>query len=92
LDDPVQHIDDFRALHLVEVLAAFRMDGRQIICAVEDPALADLMCRRLSSTPDQRGRRYDIDIGGDGSASLVKSTEIPPMQVGVLRSGLKTAG
>lgn len=30
LDDPVQHIDDFRALHLVEVLAALRLDGRQI--------------------------------------------------------------
>ena len=35
LDDPVQHIDDFRALQLVEVLAALRVEGRQIVCAVE---------------------------------------------------------
>jgi len=47
LDDPVQHIDDYRALNLVEVLAAIRRSGRQIIVAVEDPALADLLSRRL---------------------------------------------
>ena len=40
LDDPVQHIDDYRALNLVEVLSAIRMDKRQVICAVEDAALA----------------------------------------------------
>jgi DNA repair exonuclease SbcCD ATPase subunit len=39
LDDPVQHIDDYRALNLVEVLAAIRRTNRQIIVAVEDPAL-----------------------------------------------------
>jgi hypothetical protein len=87
LDDPVQHIDDFRALHLVEVLAAFRLDGRQIICAVEDAALADLLCRRLSSTPDQLGRRYDIDLGPEGAAAVVARAEIPPMPTGVLRHG-----
>jgi len=27
LDDPVQHIDDYRALNLVEVLAAIRRTG-----------------------------------------------------------------
>jgi chromosome segregation protein len=34
MDDPVQHIDDFRALHLIEVLAALRLGGRQVVCAV----------------------------------------------------------
>ena len=87
LDDPVQHIDDFRALHLVEVLAAFRFDGRQIICAVEDAALADLLCRRLLSTSDQLGRRYDIDLGPEGAAAVVARVEIPPMPIGVLRHG-----
>ena len=87
LDDPVQHIDDFRALHLVEVLAAFRLDGRQIICAVEDAALADLLCRRMSSTSDQLGRRYDIDVGHEGAAAVVARAEIPPMPTGVLRHG-----
>ena len=85
LDDPVQHIDDFRALHLVEVLAALRLDGRQIICAVEDPALADLLCRRLVSTVTEGGRRLDIDLGPLGAMSVVTDQEIHPMPVGVLR-------
>lgn len=85
LDDPVQHIDDFRALHLVEVLSAFRQDGRQIVCAVEDAALADLLCRRLLSTSNALGRRYDIDLGPDGAAAIVADVEIPPMPFGVLR-------
>lgn len=84
LDDPVQHIDDFRALHLVEVLAALRMDGRQIVCAVEDPALADLLCRRLMSTATEEGRRIDIDLGLFGATSVVKEQEIYPMPIGVL--------
>lgn len=90
LDDPVQHIDDFRALHLVEVLAALRLDGRQIICAVEDPALADLLCRRLVSTASEGGRRLDIDLGPLGATSVVTDQEIHPMPVGVLR-GVATA-
>lgn len=85
LDDPVQHIDDFRALHLVEVLAALRLDGRQIICAVEDPALADLLCRRLVSTATEGGRRLDIDLGSLDATSVVTEQEIHPMPVGVLR-------
>lgn len=88
LDDPVQHIDDFRALHLVEVLAALRQDHRQIICAVEDPALADLLCRRLVSTIDEPGRRYDIDLGAEGSTSVVNEGEVPPMPANVLKEGL----
>lgn len=86
LDDPVQHIDDFRALHLIEVLAAFRLDGRQVVCAIEDPALAELLCRRLLSTSDAIGKRYDIDIGQDGATTIVSDLEIPPMPTGVLRS------
>lgn len=90
LDDPVQHIDDFRALHLVEVLAALRLDGRQIVCAVEDPALADLLCRRLVSTSTEGGRRLDIDLGPLGATSVILDQEINPMPVGVLR-GVATA-
>ena len=86
LDDPVQHIDDFRALHLIEVLAAFRLDGRQIVCAVEDPALAELLCRRLLSTSDATGRRYNMDVGPDGAITIVSAIEVPPMPTGVLRS------
>jgi chromosome segregation protein len=86
LDDPVQHIDDFRALHLVEVLAALRLDGRQIICAVEDASLADLLCRRLVSTANEGGRRLDIGVGLLGATSVVTDQEIYPMPVGVLRN------
>lgn len=92
LDDPVQHIDDFRALHLVEVLAALRLDNRQIICAVEDPALADLLCRRLLSTAAEPGRRYDIDLGPQGATSVLTAADVPPMPVSVLRSGLQVVG
>lgn len=87
LDDPVQHIDDFRALQLVEVLAALRLDRRQVICAVEDPDLADLLCRRLPNTIEEPGRRYDVDIGPGGAAILVAATSLPPLAVDVLRRG-----
>ena len=86
LDDPVQHIDDFRALHLIEVLAALRLSGRQIVCAVEDQALADLLCRRLLSTSESGGKRYDLDIGGDGATAVAAEVEVPPMPTGVLRT------
>lgn len=52
LDDPVQHIDDYRAVNLAEVITAVRRTGEQVIVAVEDPALADLLCRRLRSGGD----------------------------------------
>jgi chromosome segregation protein len=86
LDDPVQHIDDFRALHLVEVLAALRLEDRQIICAVEDSALADLLCRRLQNSAEARGRRYEFDTSADGSAIVAEEKDVPPMPTGVLRA------
>lgn len=86
LDDPVQHIDDFRALHLIEVLAALRLGGRQVVCAVEDEALAELLCRRLLSSSDSIGRRYDLDIGPNGATTVVLEKDVPPMPTGVLRS------
>ncbi len=88
LDDPIQHIDDFRALHLVEVLAAIRLEGRQIVCAVEDPALADLLCRRLVSVPDGAGVRYDIDLAAEGAVEIAARVEIPPTPTGILHSAV----
>lgn len=85
LDDPVQHIDDFRALQLVEVLSSFRQVGRQIVVAVEDEALADLLCRRMLSTPEQGGRRITIDFNEHGAADVTARLEIPPMAPGILR-------
>jgi ABC-type hemin transport system ATPase subunit len=85
LDDPVQHIDDFRALQLVEVLSSLRMAGRQVVVAVEDEALADLLCRRLLSSPEQSGRRYTIDFNESGAADVIACKEIPPLSPGILR-------
>lgn len=73
LDDPVQHIDDFRALHLVETLSAIRKTGRQIICSVEDPALADLLVRRLQVAPLAGGSR--IELRHDPISGVVVESE-----------------
>ena len=61
LDDPVQHIDDFRAIHLVELLAALGRAGHQMICTVEDSSLVALLTRRISNMPLSQGLRYELD-------------------------------
>ncbi len=85
LDDPVQHIDDYRALNLVEVLSAIRRSDRQTIVAVEDSALADLLCRRLRSSATEPGCRYDLTVTGDGASRIASKMIIAPMRQGVLR-------
>jgi chromosome segregation protein len=76
LDDPVQHVDDYRALNLVETLSAIRRTGRQIIVAVEDEALADVLCRRLRAGTDAPGRRFELGIGPDGAGRIASSLDI----------------
>src|SRR3546814_2462630 len=36
LDDPVQHVDDFRTVHLAELAAQLVAEGRQIVCRSEE--------------------------------------------------------
>ena len=79
LDDPVQHIDDFRAIHLAEVLAHLCQGGRQIVCAVEDSALADLMCRRLSTSNRTPGKRVTLGNAPDGSLSVTRNEAVPSL-------------
>ena len=86
LDDPVQHIDDFRALNLVEVLSAVRRTGRQVIVAVEDPALADVLCRRLRSTTSEAGRRFELVTSANGSAAIAQQTDIYPLPAEILKT------
>jgi len=86
LDDPVQHIDDFRALHLVELLSAIRRSGRQIICSVEDPALADLLCRRLYSKDDEIGSLITLKYTVGEGVDLSEKKEISPLPKRVLLS------
>jgi chromosome segregation protein len=88
LDDPVQHIDDYRALNLVEVLAAIRRSGRQIIVAVEDAALADLLCRRLRSSIGEIGRRFELRTSRTGTSEIASVEDIYPMPREVLRRAL----
>ena len=61
LDDPVQHIDDYRSLHLVELLASVSKDNRQIICTAEDAALADLFARRLRGVAPGPGALVEME-------------------------------
>lgn len=86
LDDPVQHIDDYRALNLVEVLSAVRRTGRQVIVAVEDPALADVLCRRLRSTTTEAGRRFELITAKNGSAAIERQVDIFPLHREVLQA------
>jgi chromosome segregation protein len=85
MDDPVQHIDDYRSLNLVEVLAAIRRTGRQVIVAVEDPALADVLCRRLRSATGDAGRHFVLRISESGTSVIDKAHDIYPMPRLVLR-------
>ena len=85
LDDPVQHIDDYRALNLVEVLTAVRRTNRQVIVAVEDPALADLLCRRLRSESSAIGRIFKLQTSKTGAAEIAETRDIFPMPRLVLR-------
>lgn len=85
LDDPIQHIDDYRALNLVEVLTAIRKAGRQVIVAVEDPALADVLCRRLRSSSEDIGRLFELHTSKTGTAEIENTRDIYPMPQLVLR-------
>jgi chromosome segregation protein len=85
LDDPVQHIDDYRALNLVEVLSAIRRTGRQIIVAVEDGALADVLCRRLRASLEDFGRRFDLRTSKTGSAEISAREDVHPLPREVLQ-------
>jgi len=79
MDDPVQHIDDYRALNLVEVLAAIRRTGRQVVVAVEDAALANVLCRRLRSANEDGGRHFELRTSPSGTAEIGRYQDIYPM-------------
>jgi len=87
LDDPVQHIDDYRAMHVIEVLSAINRSGQQIVCAVEDTDLADLLCRRLGNTDRDSGIRIEMEYVPGSGATAVKTEDI----AGVPRRVLLTA-
>lgn len=79
LDDPVQHIDDYRAIHLVELMAALRKSDHQIVCTVEDKSLATLMTRRLISTHNYQGLNVRLNRDGPGDIEVIEK-HIPPFE------------
>ena len=85
LDDPVQHVDDYRAVNLVELLAAIAGTGRQVICTVEDSGLADLMGRRMTASTARDGKRFDLEYDVSNGSSLLSSRELFPPIARVLR-------
>lgn len=79
LDDPVQHVDDFRAVHLAEVASQLVTGGRQVICAVEDEALADLLCRRLPVDHVGAGKRLTLGPNADGALAVLSERALHPL-------------
>jgi chromosome segregation protein len=84
LDEPIQHIDDYRALHLVELLSSIRQLGRQMVCTVEDPELADLLCRRLRATDAEMGIRVELVYRAGHGVEVSKVEHIAPLPQNVL--------
>ncbi len=87
LDDPVQHVDDFRTVHLAELIAQLVSEKRQIICAVEDAALADLLCRRLPVNRPQGARRVTLGPDTDGALAKLAERFVSPLVRNSLLSG-----
>jgi chromosome segregation protein len=79
LDDPVQHVDDFRSVQLAEVMAQLSAGGRQIICAVEDAALADLLCRRLPIQSYGHGKRVTLGPDANGVLTTLRDEYLVPL-------------
>ena len=84
MDDPVQHVDDFRTVNLAEVLAQLVAGGRQVIVAVEDRALAELLARRMPVSAPGRALRLTLGPGPKGCPAIVDRRDPVPMADNVL--------
>ncbi|WP_397596718.1 AAA family ATPase [Silanimonas sp.] len=87
LDDPVQHVDDFRSIHLAEVAAQLILEGNQIICAVEDSALAEMLCRRLPVRNLGAGKRVTLGVDERGDHAIVSERVMQPLFKNALALG-----
>ena len=84
LDDPVQHVDDFRTVNLAEVLAQLVASDRQVIVAVEDAALADLLCRRMPVATPGAALRLTLGLDMEGTSALIGRRELAPLKRTIL--------
>ena len=79
MDDPMQHVDDYRALHLAEVLGSIRRSGKQILCAVEDRSLANLLARRLATSESENGSLVQLTYELGKGSIVVAVEDLPPL-------------
>jgi DNA repair exonuclease SbcCD ATPase subunit len=86
LDDPIQHIDDYRALHLVELLSGVRRAGRQVICTTEDPTLAEFLGRRLGVTTNEMGSLVELEYLKDQGVRVKAERPVLPLEQRILLS------
>lgn len=86
LDDPIQHIDDFRVIHLVELLSSLRKSNNQIICTVESSDLAELLCRRLRSNEFEAGEYVRVKYSKNNGCQISSRRKIDPLKKKVLKS------
>lgn len=87
LDDPVQHVDDFRTVHLAELAAQLVAEGRQIVCAVEDAALAELLCRRLPVREPGTAKRITMGPDENGDLTITSEKLLPMLPQSTLLGG-----
>jgi chromosome segregation protein len=91
LDDPVQHVDDFRTVHLAELAAQLVAEGRQIVCAVEDAALAELLCRRLPVNGQDTAKRVTLGPDEDGDLTVSSERLLPMLASNSFLSGPRSS-
>jgi len=84
LDDPVQHVDDFRTVNLAEVLAQLVASGRQVVVAVEDSALAELLARRMPVIGPGDASRLTLGLDAAGCSTVLARKNLVPMALRVL--------
>jgi DNA repair exonuclease SbcCD ATPase subunit len=84
LDDPVQHVDDFRTVNLAEVLAQLVAEGRQVIVSVEDAALAELLTRRMPVAHAGQATRITLGLGPEGCSTIIAQSDPIPMVQNIL--------
>src|SRR5712671_6559852 len=70
---------DFRSVQLAEVMAQLSAAGKQIICAVEDAALADLLCRRLPIQSERQAKRVTLGPDDKGVLTKLRDEDLVPL-------------
>ncbi len=77
-----------QVVNLAEVLAQIVTAGRQVIVAVEDAALADLLCRRMPVMAPATAARLTLGLDAERMSALIDKREPAPLEKnGALNGG-----